>query len=511
MDNVLLDAKDSCCNIKIANLIYDPEARMLSNGSELIELEPKTIELLELFLTHSGEPISNEKIIMAIWNRSYISKNVVTNRISSLRNVLKPYLVDVEPNKLIITYPKKGYFIPRHLISLSAVDNMITGSNNDPDLSLGSEVSKDEVSINSFVKNNRLLIFLSFIFILVYMLIIFGGDVKDSNENGDRNLFIPQVHLLLNNIRCPEDDVKPYMVRIKSMILHSQAMYPYTDLSNLHSPGYFLQKIDSSCYWPGGMNNKLSDYDLSFNLWMENKNIYIESVLYRSPTNKVAWRNIYHSDPESLHIPIQAMANDLAKYFQLPKPTLRAEQLMMNNIPLNFQVDNVNWGEVNVSDLSNNEMYFLSRELMFSDVEAEILEGWIAKVKKSNPIPDPELYIWLSLLTYKSGQIERGLEMLNREYIAEFVDNAFVYLLKSNLSYRVGDIEHYRSNYLRAMSALTVVVDSNKILEHFKSNSVSKSCYLLWESIPLPNESLANNKVAFDNIKEFCHHIDQFI
>ncbi|MBF4443937.1 hypothetical protein EA908_28715, partial [Vibrio anguillarum] len=122
---------------------------------------------------------------------------------------------------------------------------------------------------------------------------------------------------------------------------------------------------------------------------------------------------------------------------------------------------------------SDNEIYFFSRELLFSDVTSNEVENWVAKIKRVRPVPEPELHIWLALLTYKSGQVERSLEMLNREYVTELADNAIIYLLKANLSAKVGDTAHYQSNYLRSMSALTTVVSPQKVLDHYRHPSMS--------------------------------------
>ncbi|ENB4330120.1 winged helix-turn-helix domain-containing protein, partial [Vibrio vulnificus] len=118
MNNYLSLAKERNSCIQISNLIYDPQAQELRCNNKVIELDPRSLELLELLLSHVSEPISNNRITEEVWNNRFISRNVVTNRIGALRVLLKEYLQDIEPSKLIATYPKKGYYIPKPYVSL---------------------------------------------------------------------------------------------------------------------------------------------------------------------------------------------------------------------------------------------------------------------------------------------------------------------------------------------------------------------------------------------------------
>lgn len=97
--------------------------------------------------------------------------------------------------------------------------------------------------------------------------------------------------------------------------------------------------------------------------------------------------------------------------------------------------------------------------------------------------------------------------MLNREYVTELADNAIIYLLKANLSAKVGDTAHYQSNYLRSMSALTTVVSPQKVLDHYRHPSMSQSCLSLWQEVIASQSEHANRAAIIDNITQFCQFL----
>ncbi|WP_252973542.1 winged helix-turn-helix domain-containing protein [Vibrio navarrensis] len=110
MQDFLTTAKEQQCHILISQLEYDPITRTLALDDEIIDLEPRTAELIELLLTHVGEPLSADTIIQTIWQSDFISRNVLTNRISTLRALLQKHLPAEDATKVLVTYPRKGYF-----------------------------------------------------------------------------------------------------------------------------------------------------------------------------------------------------------------------------------------------------------------------------------------------------------------------------------------------------------------------------------------------------------------
>uniref|UniRef100_UPI000AC5FEE0 winged helix-turn-helix domain-containing protein n=1 Tax=Vibrio splendidus TaxID=29497 RepID=UPI000AC5FEE0 len=120
MQDYLSSAKDQQASIYIEGLEFNPNTRVLSSDEQVIDLEPRSIELLELFLTSVGQPLAAEHIIESVWQSNFISKNVLTNRISTLRSVLQKHLPDSDATKILVTYPRKGYFLNPNSVSFAA-------------------------------------------------------------------------------------------------------------------------------------------------------------------------------------------------------------------------------------------------------------------------------------------------------------------------------------------------------------------------------------------------------
>ncbi|GAM69958.1 hypothetical protein JCM19236_5256 [Vibrio sp. JCM 19236] len=122
MRDFLQQAKETNSLIAIGDLIYNPQNQTLYKQAASIDIEPRTIELLELLLTSVGQPLSAETIIDSIWQSKYISKNVLTNRISTLRALFQEHMPELDATKLLVTYPRKGYFLNPANLSLTQVD-----------------------------------------------------------------------------------------------------------------------------------------------------------------------------------------------------------------------------------------------------------------------------------------------------------------------------------------------------------------------------------------------------
>ncbi|MDA0130615.1 winged helix-turn-helix domain-containing protein [Vibrio sp. MarTm2] len=503
MTDILSLALLDTAQVKIANLTYDPKNKTLASQDKVIELEPRSIELLELLLRNIGDPISNEEIIEKIWSNKYISKNVVTNRVSTLRALLKEHLVGLPPTRLIVTYPKKGYFIPESLISLCKTDK---SSSPYPTISKPLKKNREiPFTLKPSLKLRGLKLFLIAIVILSLSFSVIYFEVE--KEFHDETPLVSKVQLLLNKIECKNDGAKQYLPALKSMLLQSQNTYKYTELTNIKSPSYFLRSLDSSCRLPGSMGNKRPyDFQLSFSVWVDNedsnKQLSIEATLYRSGSNKVAWRNIYKSDPAKLHLIVSKITQDLAGYFTLPKPTLKANELKLDNLMVTS--NDGKWQTLATSSLTYNEVYFKSRELFLSDATDVNLKSWINDVERSFPILDPELHIWLTLLTFKANNNQKSLDMLNQEYVEEIADNALIYLLRANLNAKFGNFTLYHEDYIRTMSALTAIVEPQVIIKHYRDSSLSESCLDVWMHAMVSQNTWNKHSKITKNIKEFC-------
>lgn len=488
--------RDKKC-IKIADIIYSPVTKSLYYENNVVKLEPRLSELIELLITNLNNPVSNNEIIKIIWGSEYISRNVVTNKVGELRAIIKRLSLDFEANEIIVTYPKKGYYIPDGLVSL--VDSECLGG----DIP---EPKEEPVAYNSKIGKTQLLWGAFFSTMIVLTLFIYLSLFYDKyNEKSDINyLYVTQTKLSLNKIYCKNKEVSKHLIPLKSMMLRALASNNSIELANLKSPDYFLQKIDHTCLWPGN-KNKDSEYTLSFNFWSgEKKEVNLEAILYYSPSNKVAWRKLYSSPEKSLGKIVVDFNSDITRYLNLPTQKLTSQYIDMSNIK---DVENLDFSRLVELNLSLTEVYFISRELLLKDIDVSLIERWISILKVRYPTPEPELHIWISLLTYKIGKAELSLEMLNREYVYEFPDNALISLLKSNISLSLGNHERYLSDYLFTMSSLTLFYRPEFIFQHFEQGSEPKNCEAIWGRV-LSGKGVIINEIIKSNIKMFCGGVE---
>ncbi|MCG9685210.1 winged helix-turn-helix domain-containing protein [Vibrio sp. Isolate23] len=497
MDSLIDVAKRNKKCIKIASLIYSPVTKSLYHENNVAKLEPRLSELIELLIINLNNPVSNNEIIKIIWGSEFISRNVVTNKVGELRAIIKRLSLDCEANEIIVTYPKKGYYIPDGLVSL--VDSDILDGDS-------SETKEEPVTYNRKIGKTKLLLgsFFSIVIISISFIYLSFFYDKDNEETDLNYLYSTRTKLSLNKIYCKNKEVENYLIPLKSMILRTLASNNSIDLANLRSPDYFLQKIDQTCLWPGS-KNKDSVYNLSFNLWLGEKNeVNLEAILYYSPSNKVAWRKLYSSPEDAIENIAVNFNSDITYYLKLPKQKITPQYIDMRNIKDGESLDLSRLVELN---LSLAEVYFISRELLLKDIESSLIERWISILKVRYPTPEPELHIWISLLTYKIGKAELSLEMLNREYVYEFPDNALISLLKANISLSQGNHERYLINYLFTMLSLTVFHGPKVIFQHFEQGSEPKNCEAIWDKV-LSGKGVIISKTIKSNVEVFCSGVE---
>ncbi|NOU52660.1 winged helix-turn-helix transcriptional regulator [Pseudoalteromonas sp. JBTF-M23] len=93
-------------NYQINDIVFDTAQRTLSYQNKTIQLEAKSYELLVVFITHTQEVLSRDKLIALAWQGSVVSDGAVNKAISKLRQ----HFEQLQPNtEFIITKPKFGY------------------------------------------------------------------------------------------------------------------------------------------------------------------------------------------------------------------------------------------------------------------------------------------------------------------------------------------------------------------------------------------------------------------
>ena len=66
----------------------DPQNRTLRLGEEPIALTPKAFEVLLLLIQHSGQVVSKDELMRAIWPDSFVEESNLTQTVFMLRKAL---------------------------------------------------------------------------------------------------------------------------------------------------------------------------------------------------------------------------------------------------------------------------------------------------------------------------------------------------------------------------------------------------------------------------------------
>ncbi|MCB1025373.1 MAG: transcriptional regulator, partial [Acidobacteria bacterium] len=85
---------------------FDTKTNILWQGSELIPLTPKALELLALLVRKEGAIVSKEEIFKTVWNGAFVEEGVLTQNVYILRQALG---TDEGGNQLIENVPRRGY------------------------------------------------------------------------------------------------------------------------------------------------------------------------------------------------------------------------------------------------------------------------------------------------------------------------------------------------------------------------------------------------------------------
>jgi DNA-binding winged helix-turn-helix (wHTH) protein/tetratricopeptide (TPR) repeat protein len=80
-----------------------PQKRVLLRSGEPVSLTPKVFDTLLVLLQNSGQPISRDELIQAVWPDSFVEEGNLTQNIFVLRKALG------SENRYIVTIPGRGY------------------------------------------------------------------------------------------------------------------------------------------------------------------------------------------------------------------------------------------------------------------------------------------------------------------------------------------------------------------------------------------------------------------
>src|SRR6202051_138657 len=85
---------------------FERDARILLRDGKIISLTPKVAELLLVLVEKSGQVITKDELIQAVWPDTFVEESNLTSNISIVRKQLG---VHPDGGEYIETIPKRGY------------------------------------------------------------------------------------------------------------------------------------------------------------------------------------------------------------------------------------------------------------------------------------------------------------------------------------------------------------------------------------------------------------------
>src|SRR5215831_17509481 len=86
--------------------LVDPSLNTICRNGTAVHVEPKVMEVLVCLAKHTGEAVSKEELLQAVWPDTFVSDHALKGCISDLRRLLED---DAREPRFIQTIPKRGY------------------------------------------------------------------------------------------------------------------------------------------------------------------------------------------------------------------------------------------------------------------------------------------------------------------------------------------------------------------------------------------------------------------
>ncbi|WP_104037603.1 winged helix-turn-helix domain-containing protein [Vibrio jasicida] len=498
MRDFLQRAKQTNSQIVIGELIYNPETQTLHKQAVVIDLEPRSIELLELLLTSVGHPLSAETIIETIWQSKFISKNVLTNRISTLRALLQEHLPEHDAAKLLVTYPRKGYFFnPANiqLIPPARADKR------------KAKVANPQKTTSSLKWPIAYCLCALLTASCVILSVIVWQQQGVSTQQTRNQLLIPKVELLLNRVDALGAKAREYRTMVKAILLQQQVEYPYTDIANQDAPSYFLDPINETPYFPGARNMQTSDYQLNIEL----KDGPTEGVLKAKmnliypATGKLAFRNQYMLRTAHLQSDLFKLHTDIAQYFNLPEPSKSTWHLSDAHKKMLLGKA---FSTTDIKNMDEFAAITIARHLALYEQNKAELEGFLYQVQSGfDALPD-ELNLWMGILHYKLGNLDKAKTFLTTPAGDSLIQNALIYTFVSHIAYKQNKLDQFRLNYMESLVALLRVMPSEELFSRLSQPESKETCLQPWKKlrVSIKEKEIVMRWKAL--IEEYCTNIE---
>jgi DNA-binding winged helix-turn-helix (wHTH) protein len=90
---------------------FDVEAGRLWSGNREVRLTPKAAAVLNVLVTHAGEPVTKDQLFASVWRDTLVSDDALTSCIQELRRALED---SAKEPRFIETRHRRGYrFVAR--------------------------------------------------------------------------------------------------------------------------------------------------------------------------------------------------------------------------------------------------------------------------------------------------------------------------------------------------------------------------------------------------------------
>ena len=93
-------------DFRVAEWLVHPSLNRLSRGDQVVQLEPKLMDVLVYLAANSGQVVSKNDITDAVWPDLFITESVITRSIAGLRRAFGD---DAKQPSFIETISKRGY------------------------------------------------------------------------------------------------------------------------------------------------------------------------------------------------------------------------------------------------------------------------------------------------------------------------------------------------------------------------------------------------------------------
>ncbi|PCD87836.1 Transcriptional activator CadC [Vibrio mediterranei] len=510
MTDLLHKAKAEDSSIRIGELNYNPNSRELSFSGNVVNLEQRTLDILELLLQNVGKPTSAEEIIDVVWGNKYISKNVISNRISTLRSIFKSLDTVNEAHKLLVTYPKKGYFLNREFVSL--VPNR-TDLNIDPTKPEASHFKLRDLA--KFNKNAILVTLIIAALFTYYFLHMTINQTGFSNNNHANSEYIStaDIDLLLYSILASDDYSKRYLKNLKFLMMQSQLYNSQINVVNKESPSFYLSAFQEDRYWPGAKDIKHSEYTLNVNInrYKRTNELVIVINIVDNMSKKLSYRYKSIIDPRDIKESVKKINAHIVNFFSIKNGSCYTPQsnlYELTNNPHRYSIDKIlQRGYADIDEINYLTPYVLSN----TTISNEIVRKWAYLLEASNTEFQRDVDIWLSLLFYRVNDFYNSERYFIKSESIKMIDNSFLYLVRSDISIRLSDENKFLEYYMKSLMSLINIVSAKYVYHRIANLNNSAECLSPWKEL---DSVLALNQVNpfwINSFTSYCKRASPYL